>query len=98
MPAPPLVPAGALALDENFGERLRRGVRQCAPGADLHSHRLLAGQPYAAEGIACSCHVNSVPHAAIRKAMRGEPSIDWLLENQDKIVHSYHQKGLEGKL
>ena len=37
-------------------------------------------------------------HLAIQKAMRGEPSIDWLLENQDKIVHSYHQKALEGKL
>jgi 5,6,7,8-tetrahydromethanopterin hydro-lyase len=37
-------------------------------------------------------------HAAIRKAMKGEPTIDWLLENQEKIVHSYHQKGLEGKL
>jgi formaldehyde-activating enzyme len=37
-------------------------------------------------------------HAAIKKAMTGEPTIDWLLENQDKIVHSYHKKGLEGKL
>jgi formaldehyde-activating enzyme len=37
-------------------------------------------------------------HLAIKKAMKGEPTIDWLLENQEKIVHSYHQKGLEGKL
>ena len=37
-------------------------------------------------------------HAAIRKAMNGEPTIDWLLENQESIVHSYHTKGLEGKL
>jgi len=37
-------------------------------------------------------------HTAIRKAMSGEPSIEWLLENQDAIVHSYHQKGLDGKL
>ncbi|MDC0935447.1 formaldehyde-activating enzyme [Pirellulales bacterium] len=37
-------------------------------------------------------------HAAIRKAMAGEPTIDWLLENQERIVHSYHQKGLDGKL
>jgi formaldehyde-activating enzyme len=37
-------------------------------------------------------------HSAIRKAMKGEPTIDWLLENQSKIVHSYHQKGLDGKL
>jgi 5,6,7,8-tetrahydromethanopterin hydro-lyase len=37
-------------------------------------------------------------YLAIRKAMSGEPTIEWLLENQDKIVHSYHQKGLEGKL
>jgi formaldehyde-activating enzyme len=33
----------------------------------------------------------------IRKAMRGEPSIDWLLENQDKVPHYFHQLGLEGK-
>ncbi len=35
---------------------------------------------------------------AIRKAMNNEPSIDWLLENQEKVVHSYYQKGLDGKL
>jgi formaldehyde-activating enzyme len=37
-------------------------------------------------------------HAAIKKAMSGEPSIEWLLAHQDEIVHSYHKKGLEGKL
>jgi 5,6,7,8-tetrahydromethanopterin hydro-lyase len=37
-------------------------------------------------------------YAAIKKALSNEPSIEWLLENQDKIVHSYHQKGLDGKL
>jgi formaldehyde-activating enzyme involved in methanogenesis len=35
---------------------------------------------------------------AIGKAMRHEPSIDWLLENQDKVVHRYFQMGLEGKI
>lgn len=35
---------------------------------------------------------------AIRKAMANEPSIDWLLENQDKIVHKYFQMGMDGKL
>ena len=35
---------------------------------------------------------------AIRKAMSNEPSIDWLLENQDKIVHKYYTMGLEGKI
>ncbi|MDQ0513229.1 formaldehyde-activating enzyme [Ancylobacter amanitiformis] len=35
---------------------------------------------------------------AIRKAMTCEPSIDWLLENQDKIVHKYYQMGLDGKI
>ncbi len=34
----------------------------------------------------------------IRKAMRHEPSIDWLLENQDKVEHYYHQLGLDGEL
>jgi formaldehyde-activating enzyme len=53
---------------------------------------------------------NEVDHAAlfaihreatakvIRKAMRHEPSIDWLLENQDKVAHYFHQQGLEGNL
>ena len=36
--------------------------------------------------------------SAIRKAMANEPSIDWLLENQDSIVHKYYQMGLDGKL
>ena len=35
---------------------------------------------------------------AIRKAMTFEPSIDWLLENQDKITHKYYQMGLDGKV
>jgi 5,6,7,8-tetrahydromethanopterin hydro-lyase len=35
---------------------------------------------------------------AITKAMRNEPSIDWLLKNQDKIEHYYHQLGVQGQL
>ena len=35
---------------------------------------------------------------AIQKAMSNEPGIDWLLENQDKIVHKYYQMGLDGKI
>ncbi|RLS55383.1 MAG: formaldehyde-activating enzyme [Planctomycetota bacterium] len=35
---------------------------------------------------------------AIRKAMRCEPTIDWLLENQDKITHCFHEMGLNGQL
>ena len=34
----------------------------------------------------------------IKKAMASEPSIDWLLENQDKVQHYFHQQGLEGNL
>ena len=34
----------------------------------------------------------------IRKAMRHEPTIDWLLENQDSVQHYFHQLGVEGKL
>jgi 5,6,7,8-tetrahydromethanopterin hydro-lyase len=33
---------------------------------------------------------------AIHKAMHNEPSIDWLLENQDKVVHCFHQMAVEG--
>lgn len=35
---------------------------------------------------------------AIRKAMNHEPTIDWLLKNQDKVPHFFHQLGVEGKL
>ena len=35
---------------------------------------------------------------AIKKAMNHDPGIDWLLENQDKIVHKYFQMGLDGKI
>jgi formaldehyde-activating enzyme len=35
---------------------------------------------------------------AIHKAMRHEPSIDWLLENQDKVPHYFHQLAVEGQL
>jgi 5,6,7,8-tetrahydromethanopterin hydro-lyase len=35
---------------------------------------------------------------AIGKAMRNEPSIDWLLENQDKITHCFHQMAVDGEL
>jgi 5,6,7,8-tetrahydromethanopterin hydro-lyase len=34
----------------------------------------------------------------IKKAMRNEPTIDWLLENQDKITHYFHELGLKGEL
>ncbi|MFO0823351.1 MAG: formaldehyde-activating enzyme [Gemmataceae bacterium] len=34
----------------------------------------------------------------IRKAMKDEPSIDWLLKNQDKVEHYFHQLGIEGKI
>jgi 5,6,7,8-tetrahydromethanopterin hydro-lyase len=37
-------------------------------------------------------------HTAIQKALQGEPTIDWLLENQDQIIHGYHKKGLDGQL
>ncbi|MFN0052412.1 MAG: formaldehyde-activating enzyme [Planctomycetales bacterium] len=33
---------------------------------------------------------------AIHKAMHHEPGIDWLLENQDKVTHCFHQMALDG--
>lgn len=36
--------------------------------------------------------------SAIHKAMNNEPSIDWLLENQESITHKYYQMGLDGKI
>ena len=35
---------------------------------------------------------------AIHKAMHNEPGIDWLLENQAKVTHYFHQLGVEKKL
>lgn len=35
---------------------------------------------------------------AIHKAMAGEPTIDWLLENQAKVGHYFHELGLKGEL
>ena len=35
---------------------------------------------------------------AIHKAMTYQPTIDWLLENQDTIQHFFHQLAVEGKL
>jgi 5,6,7,8-tetrahydromethanopterin hydro-lyase len=34
----------------------------------------------------------------IRKAMRHEPGIDWLLANQDQVTHYFHQQGLKGNI
>ena len=35
---------------------------------------------------------------AIHKAMANEPSIDWLLANQEKVPHYFHQLALDGQL
>ncbi len=35
---------------------------------------------------------------AIHKAMHCEPSIDWLLENQDKVTHCFHQMALDSQI
>jgi 5,6,7,8-tetrahydromethanopterin hydro-lyase len=35
---------------------------------------------------------------AIAKALSDEPSIDWLLENQDKVPHFFHDLAMQGKL
>lgn len=34
----------------------------------------------------------------IRKALQGEPSIDWLLAHQNEVEHYFHQLGVEGQL
>lgn len=35
---------------------------------------------------------------AIHKAMHHEPSIDWLLKNQNEVPHYFHQLALDGQL
>jgi 5,6,7,8-tetrahydromethanopterin hydro-lyase len=34
----------------------------------------------------------------IKKALAGEPDINWLLDNQDKVQHYFHQQGIEGNI
>jgi 5,6,7,8-tetrahydromethanopterin hydro-lyase len=34
----------------------------------------------------------------LRKALDNEPTIDWLLKNQGKVTHYFHQLGLDGKV
>ncbi len=34
----------------------------------------------------------------IGKAMRGEPTIAWLLKNQNNVQHYFHQQGVEGHI
>ncbi len=34
----------------------------------------------------------------IGKAMRNEPTIDWLLEHQSKVQHYFHELGVKGEL
>ena len=34
----------------------------------------------------------------MHQAMHNKPDIDWLLENQDQIIHKYYQMGLDGKI
>ena len=47
--------------------------------------------------ILCDIHRQAMAKA-IHKAMNNQPDIDWLLENQDKIIHKYFQMGLDGKI
>jgi 5,6,7,8-tetrahydromethanopterin hydro-lyase len=35
---------------------------------------------------------------AIGKAMRHEPTIDWLLENQDQVQHCFYEMALKGEI
>ena len=42
-------------------------------------------------------HREATPRS-IGKAMRNEPTIDWLLENQDKVKHYFHELGVKGEL
>jgi len=34
----------------------------------------------------------------IRKALHNEPTIDWLLENQDQVEHYFYELGIKGEL
>ena len=47
-------------------------------------------------GIIVSVWLN--PSVVNEKEIKNEPDIDWLLQNQEKIVHKYYQMGLDGKI
>ena len=34
---------------------------------------------------------------AIKKAITNEPSIEWLLANQEKIIHKYFERAIKGE-
>ena len=42
-------------------------------------------------------HCSVLAEDSIKKAIQDEPSIEWLLENQDKIIHKYFEKALKGE-
>ena len=54
-------------------------------------------QAAVAHGVLDAVHREATAKV-IRKALRNEPTIDWLLENQDKVEHYFHQRGREGQL
>jgi 5,6,7,8-tetrahydromethanopterin hydro-lyase len=45
----------------------------------------------------CAVHRKATAKA-IKKAMRTEPAIEWLLENHDQVKHYFHELVKEGKL
>jgi 5,6,7,8-tetrahydromethanopterin hydro-lyase len=61
------------------------GLDPAVTKADDLDHEALFDDPSARDG-----------EGEIREAMRHEPSIAWLLENQDKVEHLFHHQGLEG--
>ncbi|WP_435017545.1 formaldehyde-activating enzyme [Tundrisphaera sp. TA3] len=90
---------------------IANGVLDAVRAGDLPKDRVNdLGIIYSAWLDPSVIEVESVDHAAlfavhreatakvIRKAMRNEPTIDWLLEHQDEVQHYYHQLGLEGGL
>jgi len=61
---------------------------------------LVAGGPpfTAAERDVIVGELDGSVGTVIEKAMKNEPSIAWLLENQDKITHKYYERGLKGEI
>ena len=83
-----------------IGWRMAKELRDAAVlHAVTGSVPLAAAEPAGEVDHAALFRVNREATAkAIRKAMRHEPTIDWLLENQDSVTHYFHQLGLDGQL
>ena len=96
--------------DRPGGDRQRRARRGAGAATSPRTRSTTWGSSTRSGSIPSVTDVDDLDHKAlfdvhreatakaIKKAMRNEPTIDWLLENQDKVEHYFHGLGLKGEL